>query len=71
MNCKDIEALIPAFALDALSPEEEQAVESHPGRVLLVRPVRHESIETWPPPCPWPLTRSRLLPESSPPLRNE
>ena len=29
MNCKDIEALIPAFALDALSQEEEQAVERH------------------------------------------
>ena len=29
MNCKHIEALIPAFALDALSPEEEQAVENH------------------------------------------
>ena len=29
MNCKDIEALIPAYALDALSPEDEQAVERH------------------------------------------
>ena len=29
MNCKDMEALIPAYALDALSPEEEQAVERH------------------------------------------
>ncbi len=28
MNRKDIEALIPAYALDALSPEEEKAVES-------------------------------------------
>lgn len=29
MNCKDFEALIPPYALDALSPEEEQAVERH------------------------------------------
>ena len=29
MNCKDVEALIPAYALHALSPEEEQAVENH------------------------------------------
>jgi hypothetical protein len=29
MNCKDIEALIPAYVLDALSAEEEQAVEQH------------------------------------------
>ena len=28
MNRKDIEALIPAYALDALDPEDEQAVES-------------------------------------------
>ena len=29
MNCKDFEALIPAYALDALSLEEKEAVESH------------------------------------------
>ena len=29
MNCKDFEALIPAYALDALDPEDEQALERH------------------------------------------
>ena len=37
MNRKDIEALIPAYALDALSPEEEQAVESLLDESRLVR----------------------------------
>ena len=29
MNCKDFETLIPAYSLDALEPEEEQALERH------------------------------------------
>ena len=29
MDCKDIEGLIPAYALDALGPEEEALVEEH------------------------------------------
>ncbi len=29
MNCRDFEALIPAYALDALDPEEEEAIERH------------------------------------------
>ena len=70
MNRKDFEALIPAYVLDALDPEDEQAVES-----LLTNPpgapARRESIGTWPPPSPWLWTRSLLIPESSLASRSE